>query len=170
MRHFTQNRMVASRFLALGVMVAALVAALIIAAKPAHASTIFTVTNTNDSGAGSLRQAINDANNAPGADIISFNIPGSDVHTIAPLSALPKITEAVTINGYSQPGAQPNQKAVGSDAELKIQISGANAGTADGFWIGAANSVVKGLAINLWDEGIGSRVPLPRATRSRAIS
>ena len=165
MRHFTQDRMAASRILALGVLVAALVAVLIIAAKPANASTTFTVTNTNDSGAGSLRQAINDANNVPGADIISFNIPGSDVHTIAPLSAFPKITEAVTINGYSQPGAQPNQKVVGNDAVLKIQLSGANAGTADGIWIGAANSTIKGLVINLWDEGI--RVEGSAATGNR---
>lgn len=34
----------------------------------------FTVTNTDDSGAGSLRQAIIDANNNAGADSIVFNI------------------------------------------------------------------------------------------------
>jgi hypothetical protein len=36
----------------------------------------YTVTNTNDSGAGSLRQAIIDANANPGADIIGFNLSG----------------------------------------------------------------------------------------------
>jgi len=149
-----RNSATKSKMISLGVMLAALMASLLLTIQPAHASATFTVTNTNDSGAGSLRQAINDANTAPGADIISFNIPGSDVHTIAPLSALPKITEAVTINGYSQPEAQPNTKAVGSDAVLKIQLSGANAGTAEGLWIGAANSTVKGLVINLWDTGI----------------
>src|SRR5688572_23214049 len=41
----------------------------------AHAAATFTVTNTNDSGAGSLRQAILDANANPGQDMISFNIP-----------------------------------------------------------------------------------------------
>lgn len=35
------------------------------------------VTNTNNSGAGSLRQTITDSNNYPGADTIYFNIPGS---------------------------------------------------------------------------------------------
>ena len=59
-----------------------------------HAAT-FTVTNTNDTGAGSLRQAILDANAAGGADTIGFNIFGSGVHTIAPATALPKITDAV---------------------------------------------------------------------------
>src|SRR5439155_27370938 len=46
---------------------------------------VFTVTNTNDSGTGSLRQAITDANVAGGT--ITFIIPGGGVHTISPLSA-----------------------------------------------------------------------------------
>ena len=37
----------------------------------------FTVTNTNDSGVGSLRAAINSANNTGGTDAINFNISGS---------------------------------------------------------------------------------------------
>src|SRR5262245_56776486 len=68
----------------------------------------FVVTNVNNPGAGSLRQAILDANSSSGADTITFNIPGSGVHTIAPTSALPNITEAVTIDGYTQPGASAN--------------------------------------------------------------
>src|SRR5262245_25239778 len=36
-------------------------------------------------------------------DTINFNIPGSGVQTISPTSALPTITDPVTINGYSQP-------------------------------------------------------------------
>jgi len=43
--------------------------------SPAFAST-YTVTNTNDSGAGSLRQAVADANSHVGADTINFNIAG----------------------------------------------------------------------------------------------
>ena len=35
------------------------------------------VNNTNDSGQGSLRQAIIEANNNPGLDTIAFNIPGT---------------------------------------------------------------------------------------------
>jgi len=62
------------------------------------------VTNTNDAGAGSLRQAITDANSVYGPDIITFNIPASDpnynsgtgVWTIAPLSDLPMITGGYT--------------------------------------------------------------------------
>src|SRR4030095_8251296 len=64
----------------------------------------FTVTNTSDSGSGSLRQAILDANANAGSDMIDFNIPGAGVHTIMPASALPTITDPVTIDGTTQPG------------------------------------------------------------------
>ena len=42
-----------------------------------------TVLNVNDTGAGSLRQAINDANNTNGPDTIVFQIPGAGVHTVS---------------------------------------------------------------------------------------
>ena len=79
-------------------------------------STTFTVVNTNDSGAGSLGQAILDANANAGADTISFNIPSSDpncsatthVCTIRPASELPHITDPVIIDGYTQPGTSRN--------------------------------------------------------------
>ena len=66
---------------------------------------VFVVTSTADSGPGSLRQAILDSNAAPdGTNIIDFNIIGEGVQTIAPLSALPAITNPVLIDGFSQPG------------------------------------------------------------------
>jgi hypothetical protein len=68
----------------------------------------------------------NYADTNPGADTINFAIPESGAKTIAPESALPKITEALTINGYTQPGAHPNAKAVGNDAALKVELSGAS--------------------------------------------
>ena len=50
----------------------------------------FTVTNTTDTGPGSLRQAITDANAAAGADTIAFNVSGAGcvggVCTITPLT------------------------------------------------------------------------------------
>ena len=52
----------------------------------------FTVINANDAGAGSLRQAIVDANNAPGNDLILFAIPGGGVQTINLQSPLPTVT------------------------------------------------------------------------------
>ena len=105
----------------------------------------FMVTNTNDSGSGSLRQAILDANANAGADMIDFNIPGAGVHTIMPASALPTITDPVTIDGTTQPGF------AGSPI---IELSGAIAGPANGLYIVAGSSVVRGLVINRFKNGI----------------
>jgi hypothetical protein len=69
-----------------------------------HTLANFIVNNTADTGPFSLRDAITQANALPGADIINFAIPGAGVQTIAPLTSLPIITQAVTIDGTSQPG------------------------------------------------------------------
>ena len=124
----------------------------VFAAGTAQAMT-FTVINTNDSGAGSLRQAIINANNNAGADTIQFLIPGTGVHTISPLTALPAITEAVTIDGYTQAGATANTHAPtqGINAVLKIQLSGAMApanSNFSGLTINADNCTVRGLVIS----------------------
>jgi uncharacterized repeat protein (TIGR01451 family) len=103
-------------------------------------SMTFVVTNTNDSGPGSLRQAIIDANNNPDPDTINFNIPGAGPHTIILASALDPITSPLTINGASQPGF------AGTPV---IELNGISAGpAADGLNIAAGNSVVRGLVIN----------------------
>jgi hypothetical protein len=150
----TRNRATTGKVMALGLLLSALLAAMLLIASQAHASTTFTVTNTNDSGAGSLRQAILYSNDTPGADTIKFDIPGSGVHTISPASELPNITEAVTINGYTQPEASPNTLSVGDNAVLKIELSGASVPGGYGLRIGAANSTVKGLIINRWYGGV----------------
>jgi uncharacterized repeat protein (TIGR01451 family) len=64
------------------------------------------VTNNADSGTGSLRQAILDANAAvcTAPCTIAFNLPGGQL-TIMPPTSLPAITAAnVTIDGTTQPG------------------------------------------------------------------
>ena len=86
----------------------------------------YTVINTNDSGAGSLRDAIASANAAPGQNQIVFNIPGTNLHTIAPLTALPQITHSLTIDGYTQPGSQVNTSTSGNNAILRIRLDGTN--------------------------------------------
>jgi hypothetical protein len=116
----------------------------------AQAST-FTVINTSDSGVGSLRQAIIDANNNAGADTIAFNISGTGVHTISPLTALLAITEAVTIDGYTQPGSSANTHATtqGLNTVLKIELNGVNSGSNfSGLTINADNCTVRGLVID----------------------
>lgn len=120
-------------------------------AEPASAAT-FTVINTNDAGPGSLRQAILDANGNPGADTITFNIPGAGPHSIQPTSALPPVTDPVIIDGYTQTGASPNTNGpgLGSNAVLMIELDGTNGGSGrlHGLQINAAGSTLRGLVIN----------------------
>jgi hypothetical protein len=109
----------------------------------------FTVTNTDDSGAGSLRQAILDANGNPGPDEIVFAIAGSGVHTISPTSPLPSITDVVQIDGYTQTGATPNTDVADDNAVLLIEVDGTNAGNvAKGFVLDGGGSLIRGLVIN----------------------
>lgn len=118
-----------------------------------QAATTFVVTNTSDSGAGSLRQAILDANANSGTDTITFNIPGPGVHTIQPLSALPAITAPLIINGYSQPASAP--AAAVTPATLLIELDGQLAGNSFGLTISSSGSTIKGLVINRFSyEGI----------------
>lgn len=105
------------------------------------------VTSTATTGAGTLRSAIEQANATPGADIIAFAIPGAGPHAIA-TSGFPVITQPLTVDGYSQPGASPNTLASGaSNASIRIQIS-AN-GMAPGFaaFRATAPLTLRGVAI-----------------------
>src|SRR5205814_7829969 len=97
---------------------------LVLALSSAAIANTFTVTNTNDTGTGSLRQAITDANNHSGLDTIDFDIPATGVQTITPATALPDITDAVIIDGYTQPGASANTLAMGDNAQLLIHLDG----------------------------------------------
>jgi hypothetical protein len=88
-----------------------------------------------------LREAITAANttsNGLDRDEIHFAISGAGVHTIRPSSALPTITDPVTVDGWTQPGFS------GSPIiELDGTIS-----NEDGITIMANNSTVRGLVIN----------------------
>lgn len=105
------------------------------------AAMTFTVTNTNGSGAGSLRQAILDANANPGADMIRFSIASGE-RSIAPGSALPAVTEAVTIDGTTQPGFT---------GKPLIEINGKKI-VSPGLFISGGNSTVRGLVINRFED------------------
>src|SRR5687767_7665888 len=100
----------------------------------------YTVVNVNDAGAGSLRQAILDANANPGLDTIAFAI-ASGPQTIAPAGAdLPPVTDPVVIDGTTQPGYA---------GKPLIEINGAGAGViAHGLRLWADDSTVRGLVLN----------------------
>lgn len=103
----------------------------------------FVVTNTNDAGTGSLRQAIIDANQSPGEDAIQFKIGATGSFSIVPRSPLPPITEALTIDGLSQPG--------GFSVPV-IEINGTNAGATPGLRLAAPNCKLNGLVINRFSQ------------------
>jgi len=123
---------------------------LALSAGPARAAA-FVVTNTNDAGVGSLRQAILDANTNAGQDVIQFAIVGAGPHTIAPLSPLPAITGQTLVDGFSQPGAS----CAAWPPALRIVVDGSNAGQdASGvvFAGSADSSRIRGLVIHSFAE------------------
>ena len=152
--------------------------------------TTFAVTNVNDSGAGSLRQAILNSNAATATanDIVfelEASVPGSPTtpgpgfnpinrtYTINLQSALPQITQQVTIDGFTQgdkstfyqyPGAAtpteiasaPSTKnaKVGNNATPEVVIDGSATGGATGFDLVAPDSNIRGLIIDGFGVGI----------------
>jgi uncharacterized repeat protein (TIGR01451 family) len=111
----------------------------------------FTVTNTNDSGTGSLRWAIEQANAAPGRDIITGGNLGG---TITLASPLPAITDSVSIR-------------------LGVIIDGTNAGSADGLVINADDVGIYAVSVaNFSRDGIvihgrGDELDYVTATNNR---
>ena len=128
----------------------ALLASFVLWIPPAYSVPMtFVVTTTADE-AGvcdascSLREAMTAANANAGADTIEFDIVGSGVHTIAPTSGLPSITDGVTIDGTTEsdyvPGGAP-----------RIEVDGASAGPALGLFVTAAGTTIRGLTINRFE-------------------
>ena len=106
------------------------------------------VVNTNDAGAGSLRQTITDANANAGLDIIAFNIPGAGTHTITVSSAaLPAITGPVVIDGLSQGGSSTNTPRI-------VVTRGGGLPLVNGLVLGGGDSLVRGLVITNFATGL----------------
>src|SRR5262245_27196400 len=118
-------------------------------ATTASASTIF-VSSTGDSGPNTLRSAILGANTNPGTDTIVFGFPPALLPvTIVLSSALPDITEAVTMDGY-QAGTSPNTLPLsgGTNAVLGIEINGAAVTSVPCMTISGSGVRIQGLVIN----------------------
>lgn len=123
-------------------------------------ATLF-VTNTNDTGAGSLRQAITTANAAAGGSYIIFDIGGTGVHTIQLDSALPALVKPIVIAGTSDIGSV---RANGGRPEIVLDGKG---GSFAGLTLntGSANSEIRGLVLkNFNGDGIVSNVNGVRIT------
>lgn len=118
--------------------------------------TVFMVTTTSDTGNGSLRKALTDANTNPGLDMVSFNISPAGPQTITPLSKLPNIIDPVIIDGTTQPGfvdkpmIEINCSSIGSFQALDIYAGGS---TVRGLVINRLVGSAGGAAIVLWTNG-----------------
>jgi CSLREA domain-containing protein len=161
---------VALRVRALTIAILAMVTLLSIPVMPALSASVFVVNSTGDSpdinvgdgicddggdaptvpAACTLRAAIEEANATSEADTIAFNIPGAGVHTISPASALPAITDSVTIDATTQ-GGYAGKPVIRLDGTSTIGIS------AEGLNLIAGRSTIWGLAITNFD-GSGIRI------------
>lgn len=114
-----------------------------VALSPTLDAATFTVTNLNDAGAGSLRQAIVDANGAAGADIVAFQ-PGL-TGTITLTTGQLYITDSIDIQG---PGP------------AVITVSGNNASRVFYLYNGSAllDATISGLTITGGNDNIGAGV------------
>ena len=75
-------------------------------------SGLYTVTNTNASGTGSLPWALGLANDDPGFNTVRFNIPGGCPRIIT-LGAALQVRESMAFDGRSQPGFVTNTNEIG---------------------------------------------------------
>ncbi|MEQ6121775.1 LamG-like jellyroll fold domain-containing protein [Reichenbachiella sp. MALMAid0571] len=107
----------------------------------------YVVINTNDSGMGSLRQAIINANASSG-ETITFDIPGTG-NVINLVTDLPDITSTMIIDGTTQ-----HDWAFGDEANMVV-IDGSTPSAADqsGLIITADDVEIYGLALTNFDDG-----------------
>ena len=133
----------------------------------AAGATNFTVSNPNDSGAGSLRLAIEQANAAPGSHQILFQLQPS-ANTIRPLTPLPPVDGDISLVGlpfvFPPPTPLPDREAVIDGSLLS--------GPKIGLRLAGDNSAVSGLAFTNFRDGQGvgspslSRAPVPGSRRT----
>jgi S-layer homology domain/IPT/TIG domain len=115
------------------------------AAAGAAAAT-YTVTAQGESGAGSIGQAITNANTNPGLDTIEFDIPGTPPFGVSIFMGIPSITDAVLIDGTTQPGY--------AGTPLFLIRSGLGQGPGLILTATAGGSTIRGLAFADINEGI----------------
>jgi parallel beta-helix repeat protein len=111
------------------------------------------VTNANDSGAGSLRSALTGAL-AHGSGLITFDLgTGCGPHVITLSSPLPALTATMIVNGYSQTGSSANDLEMGDDANVCVILEAGNGTVTTGLQVpgNAADNVtlsVEGIAFS----------------------
>lgn len=109
----------------------------------------------------SLTGAMALANAQPGSDTIHFDIPMSDPNCqpatgicriiLPSFAAVPAITDALIIDGYTQAGATPNTlpAPAANNAQLKIEVTSSEVGVQSSSWfnVSAVSLSIRGLAL-----------------------
>jgi parallel beta-helix repeat protein len=109
---------------------------------------VFTVASNMNGGAGSLRTAINSANNSPGRDTIYFNLnPSVAARTITLSSALPNINDSLLIDGSTNAGNTFGN----STAKIILRSNGSNM---NGLRIEANSVEIYGLVLTGFSNGL----------------
>ena len=118
-----------------------------------------TVTNTHDSGTGSLRQAIISSNAHPGVggpNLIDFSLPSNSNGEIVPSTPLPAITSPVDIEGSALDPLVLIGNGTTNENGLTINASGCTISNLDiGGWLGdgilinSSNNVIQGDSIGM---------------------
>ena len=116
-------------------------------------ATTLVVTNTADSGLGSLRQALLDTNQSPNFNRIEFDIGNTcGPHVINLASNLPAVLYPVQIDGYTQPGASCNTQLSGSNAQICVVL---RQGTGSSAFVGLQIGSQAGGQAQLQVDGLG---------------
>jgi hypothetical protein len=114
---------------------------------------VFTVTNKNSDGPGSLAQVVADANarwqEKGEPQTVAFAIPGPGVHKIDLSNTIIPIASSITIDGYTQPGASRNTLSVGDNAVILIQLDGGGPAIAASGYLAiyGDDCVIRGLSL-----------------------
>lgn len=117
------------------------------AIEAVQAGSEIVVTNTADSGPGSLRAAIDEANQEDAPDTVVFEIPGAGPHKIALQSTLWITDHPAMIDGFSQAGSTPNRRLRGNDAQWKIVLDGSAIDSGPVVGSSQTGMILRGLAI-----------------------
>lgn len=129
-------------------------ALLVLAGSRIALAVTWTVTNTDSVGTGSLKAAIDSANNGLPAvlDTIVFAIPGAGPHVLTRKTPLIAFAPGLRIDGYTQPGASVNTLGTGDNAVLKIVLFSDSTNMTN-LRVLNANCTIRGLVVG--GSGIG---------------
>jgi CSLREA domain-containing protein len=118
-----------------------------------------------------LRAAITESNWQSGEKAIHFNLAGTAPVRIQLTSALPTVgtssNSGVTIDGYTQPGSQPNTAIFGSNAIPGVEVRGTGTSLSYIFYTARAGSVFRGMLLSNSYRGVF--MDGPAATNNRVV-